>query len=419
MSRQQVLTLILAGGKGSRLGVLTKERAKPVMPFAGTLRLIDFALSNCMHSNLRDVWVIEQHELHSLNEHLSNGRPWDLDRTYGGLQVLPPYTAGTSDANENEEGGFAAGNADAIYRHRRLIRDFQPDVLLVLSADHVYKLDYNEVLRAHTERKAEVTIVTKDIAVEEASRFGTVMVGEENRITEFEYKPEKPQTGTVTTEVFVYDGASLLRTLDELAENKQKQKNANDESSSLKDFGHELLPRLVQQGRAFAHRFDGYWRDLGTIESYWEAHMDLLANTSELNIGDSSWIIRTFNPQQLPAQIHDTARITNSLISPGCAVHGKVERSILASGVKVEENAVVRDSIVLANSIIGRGAVVDFAIIDTEVSVGGRAQIGARLHASANTKIKTENLTIIGQRARISENAKVEPGEQVEPNTEV
>ncbi len=416
MAREKVLTLILAGGKGSRLGVLTKERAKPAMPFAGTHRLIDFALSNCMHSRLTDVWVIEQHELHSLNEHLSNGRPWDLDRTYGGLQVLPPYTSGIEDDKDDDdaqpEGGFAEGNADAIYRHRRLIRDFAPDVLLVLSADHVYKLDFNDVISEHLRRKAEVTIVTKEIPVEEAARFGTVFVGEDGRVTDFEYKPERPRSGIVTTEVFVYDAAVLLDTLDELAGRD------NSDDAPLKDFGHELLPHLVERGRAYAHSFGGYWRDLGTIETYWQAHMDLLADVPELDLHDRTWTIHTFNPQQLPARIHQTARIDNSLISPGCDVRGHVERSVLAPGVRVAEGARVSDSVILKDCVIDADAQIDFAIIDSGAQIDRAARIGSPRASNAGGKIRDEEIALVGQAARINANARVEPGAQIVPREE-
>lgn len=417
MPRHKILALILAGGKGSRLEVLTTERAKPVMPFGGTHRLIDFALSNCMHSRLSDVWVIEQHQLHSLNEHLSNGRPWDLDRTFGGLQVLPPYTADAPDEGEGHEGGFAAGNADAIYRHRRLIRDFQPDILIVLSADHVYKLDYNDVIRAHVERKAQLTIVTKDIPIEEAHRFGTVIVGADNRITGFEYKPEKPRSGKVTTEVFIYDANVLLSTLDELA--APADDTASDEESGtteLKDFGHELLPHLVAAGHAYNYQLESYWRDLGTIESYWRAHMDLLADKPELDLADRSWTIHTFNPHHLPARIHETARISNSLISPGCVVRGRVERCVLSPNVIIEEDAVVRDSVILANCVVERGARIAFSIVDAEVIIGSGAQVGAPPSLASIDDVMDEHLAVIGRCVQVGTNSKVEAGARVDAN---
>jgi glucose-1-phosphate adenylyltransferase len=223
MIKSKILALILAGGTGGRLETLTENRAKPVMPFGGFYRLIDFALSNCAHSGISDVWVIEQYELHTLNEHLSNGRPWDLDRTYGGLLVLPPF-----ENKRSAEGGFATGNADAIYRHRQFIRSFGPDILIVLSADHIYKLDFRDVIKEHLKNKADVTMVTTRVPPNEsASRFGVVKIKRNGRIEDFQYKPESPESELITTEVFVYDAPNLLETLDKLAA----------DGDSLKDFG--------------------------------------------------------------------------------------------------------------------------------------------------------------------------------------
>ncbi|HEY9421281.1 MAG TPA: sugar phosphate nucleotidyltransferase, partial [Thermoanaerobaculia bacterium] len=311
----KVLVLILAGGEGGRLEVLTAERAKPAMPFGGVYRLIDFPLSNCLHSGLSDVWVVEQYELHSLNEHLANGRPWDLDRTYGGLRVLPPYQR----KSKVEEGGFAEGNADAIYRHKSLIREFGPDVLLVLSADHVYRLDYREVIDRHRETGAAVTLVTTRVPKEEAGRFGVVQVDGDGRVTGFEYKPESPKSDLVTTEVFAYDAPRLLETLDRLA------RDTEGEESGLKDFGHELIPLLVQEGQAREFRHEGYWRDVGTIESYWEAHMELLESKPSLVLDDPDWPLRTYGTQRLPARVEGSAQIHGCLISSGCRIAGRVE----------------------------------------------------------------------------------------------
>jgi glucose-1-phosphate adenylyltransferase len=377
MKRPKVLALILAGGKGGRLGSLTANRAKPVMPFAGFYRLIDFALSNCRHSQISDVWVIEQYQLHSLNEHLSNGRPWDLDRTYGGLQVLPPNQ--DRDDSSTDEGGFATGNADAIYRHRSFIRNFAPDVLVVLSADHVYKLDFRDVIDAHLANEADVTMVTTQVPENEsASRFGVVKTSEDGRITEFAYKPEKPESDLITTEVFVYNAPKLLDTLDVLA-------GDNDE---LKDFGHELIPNLVEQGKAFEFRFSGYWRDVGTIESYWRANMDLLEERSDLILDDSDWAILTFATQRVPAFIYETAEVTQSLIAPGSKIRGRVARSILAPGVVVEEGAEVEDSVVLHDAVIEKGAKLKRAIVDNS------ARISAN---SKGEKDEDSGITVFGQ----------------------
>jgi glucose-1-phosphate adenylyltransferase len=392
--RTKVLVLILAGGAGGRLEVLTAERAKPAMPFGGVYRLIDFPLSNCLHSGLSDVWVIEQYELHSLNEHLANGRPWDLDRTYGGLRVLPPHQR----KEENGEGGFAEGNADAIYRHRSLIREFGPDVLLVLSADHVYKLDYREVIDRHLESGAAATLVTTRVPREKAGRFGVVQVDGDGRVTDFEYKPESPRSDLVTTEVFAYDAVRLLDTLDQLAGETE------GDESGLKDFGHELIPSLVREGQAREFRHEGYWRDVGTIESYWEGHMELLEPETALVLDDPDWPLRSYGVQRLPARIEGTARIGASLISPGCRVAGRVERSVLGTGVVVEEGAEVRDSILIEKVVVKAGASVTRAILDEGVEVGEGAQVGE----------EDGDLVAVGQRARIGAEVKVEPGARVE-----
>ena len=294
--------MVLAGGKGGRLDVLTEQRAKPVVPFGGTLRLIDFSMSNCRHSHLPDVWVIEQYELNELNEHLANGRPWDMDRTYGGLQILPPFDIhekhkdnGDDDKGkkekdkkkdgngDNDEGGFAEGNADAIYKQRRLLKEFNPDLLLVVSADHVYKLDYRDVIDFHEEHQADVTMVTTKLPEgDTATRFGVVQVSEDGRVTHFDYKPKHPKSDIVTAEVFVYDFPKLMKTLDNLAEDGE-----------LNDYGEELLPQLVKEGNAWEFRLNSYWRDVGLPESYWQASMDLINKKAHLNLDDPEWPILT------------------------------------------------------------------------------------------------------------------------------
>lgn len=422
MQRQKILALILAGGKGSRLEVLTEERAKPTVPFAGTYRLIDFALSNCVHSRLSDVWVIEQYQLHSLNDHLANGRPWDLDRTYGGLQVLPPYVG--NDDDPDDEGGFAQGNADAIYRHKNLINGFAPDLLLILSADHLYKLDYRDVIEQHLANKAEVTMVVTRVPLKEASRFGVVEVNDDGLVTDFVYKPEHPTSDTVTTEVFVYNAKTLIETLDQLAGEGQPETNEKDQEKgvTLKDFGDKLLPRLVKDGRAFAYTFDGYWRDVGTVESYWKAHMDLLSGSlQQLALDDADWPILTYGTQRLPARIYSNAKIENSLISPGCVIRGAVIRSVLAPGVIVEADATVRDSIIWHDARIAGGASITRAVIDEEVEVGEKAVIGSS-RAEGKTiddeMIGNDDITLIGRRRRIEPAANIPTGARLKPEAE-
>ena len=357
MFKEKVLALILAGGVGGRLGILTENRAKPVVPFAGFYRLIDFALSNCMHSKISDVWVIEQYELHTLNEHLANGRPWDLDRTYGGLQVLPPYQEKNG---SKHEGGFAHGNADAIVRHLDFIKEFAPDILIVLSADHIYRLDFRDAIQTHLEKSAALTMVTTRVPPNEsASRFGVVEADKNGRVTNFEYKPDEPKSDFVTTEVFVYDAKILFDTLKELVERDK----------DLKDYGNELIPHFVKNKAAFEHRHNGYWRDVGTIKSYWQANMDLLEERTKLVIDDDDWAILTLAEQRVPAFVYSSGDVRNSLISHGCKIKGTVNRSVLSAGVAIEKGAEVSDSIVLSNAVIEEGVKLEKTIVDAGVTV--------------------------------------------------
>lgn len=357
--KKKVLALILAGGAGGRLGLLTDKKAKPVIPFAGFYRLIDFALSNCLHSAISDVWVIEQYELHSLNEHLSNGRPWDLDRTYGGLQVLPP--AQLSDTKSDEKGGFAEGNADAIYRQLELIEEFNADLIIVLSADHVYQFDFRDAITTHLEKKADLTIVSTRLPKgEKASRFGVLETdAKTGKVENFEYKPDKPKSDLITTEIFVYDAEILIDSLKTL-----KKKNA-----SLKDYGDELLPYLVEKGNVFEHRHEGFWRDVGTIKSFWKSQIALLDEKKKHFFDDPNWQILTLAAQRIPSFFLKNADVKNSLIAQGCRIEGKVERSILSHGVKVEKSAKVIDSIIFPNAVIEKNVEIKKVIVDSGVKV--------------------------------------------------
>ncbi len=372
MFKQKVLALILAGGTGGRLGLLTDECAKPVIPFAGFYRLIDFALSNCLHSEISDVWVIEQYELHSLNEHLSNGRPWNLDRTYGGLRILPPFE---NDEKSKDEGGFAHGNADAIVRHLKFIEDFKPDILIVLSSDHIYKLDFRDVIETHLEKKAALTMVTTKVPKgESASRFGVVEVNKNGSVSNFEYKSDKPKSDLITTEVFVYDAKILLDALKQLSK----------KDGELKDYGDELIPKFVKEKKVFEHRHNGYWRDVGTIKSYWQSQMDLLDENTKFAFDDDDWTILTLAEQRVPAFIYRSAKINNCLISNGCKIKGSVEHSILSANVTIEKNAEIKDSIILPNAVIENGVKLEKVIVDAGVKV-------SKAKAEKFEKLKKEN----------------------------
>jgi glucose-1-phosphate adenylyltransferase len=355
----EVLALVLAGGQGGRLRPLTARRAKPALPFAGVYRLIDFALSNLVNSRVRDVWVVEQFESNSINDHLLNGRPWDLDRNRGGLRIFAPHVKGDSD-----DDGFHQGNADAIWRNARYIREFAPKLLVVMSADHIYRLDVRPVLEAHRDTGATVTMVTTQVPAESATRYGTLKTDNKGRVNFWDYKPDEPQSGTVTTEVFVYTTNILLDVLEHLANEAKKRSKDSDDEGTLQDFGHELLPELVQQGNAWAWPMDGYWRDVGTIKSYWEGHMDLLRPDTPLHLDDSTWPILTAGIMRLPASVREGARVENSLLSPGCIVEGAVLNSVLCPGTIVEAGAVVSDSVILENARVKSDATVSHAIVD-------------------------------------------------------
>lgn len=358
--RPRVLAFVLAGGAGSRMGALTERRAKPALPFGGTHRLIDFPLSNCANSGIHDVWVVQQYLPHALEDHLANGRPWDLDRTSGGLLILQPFTGG-------EEGGFHKGNADSLWRHRRLIAQFGADVVLVLSADAVYRLDYRNLVDDHLARDADVTMATTVVA-EEAERFGVVATEADGRVRDFWYKPEKPPTDVVTIEVFAYRPAALIDTLDRLEE----------KDGELSDFGDALLPELVARGRAHEHRFEGYWRDVGTPDSYWQAHQDLLDGAVDFDLDDPRWPIRTTGSHRRPARIAAGGSVEDSLVAPGCVVHGRVVRSVLSPGVVVEKGAVVESSVVLNDAVVRGGARVERAVVDLCAEVDGEAEVEGR-----------------------------------------
>lgn len=339
MANGTVLAIVLAGGEGGRLGPLTEKRAKPVVSYGGTYRLIDFALSNLARAGIEDVWIVQQYRPYDLNRHLSNGRPWDLDRNRGGLLVMPPYTGGEKD-------GFAEGNADALHRQAEFIRDLAPEVVISLSADHVYRIDVDAVLRRHRETKAGCTMVTTELPGHDLTRYA-VVGAEEGRIVRFDYKPEEPEGDLVGTELFVYDTDLLLTTLDEIAEKEE-----------LKDYGHQLLPRLVENGQVAEFRHEGYWRDVGTLKAFLGGHLDLLGDDPAFRPDD----VRTATPLRPPAFVAKGAEIEESFVSPGARVHGRVVRSVIGPGAEVPKGVVVEDSVLLPDSRVEES--VRFAIVD-------------------------------------------------------
>lgn len=362
MARPRTLVLVLAGGAGSRLELLTEDRAKPVVPYGGAHRLIDFPLSNCQHSGIGDVWVVQQQHPASLADALANGRPWDLDRSTGGLLVLPP-------GQGSDREGWHHGTADALWKQARLIREFAPDALVVLSADAVYRCDYAEVVDGHLGSDAAVTMMTTRVARREASRYGVVETNTDGVVTSYADKPDRPASDVVTMEVFVLDPA---RVLDELESLMGRVKD----DEQLGDLGDHLFPRLVDEGVVREHRFTGYWRDVGTVDAYWESHMDLVRPRPRFVLDDPQWPILTAGHRAPAARVRDQADVGESMLSGGCEVAGTVHGSVLSSGVVVEAGAVVRQSVLLPGSTVRPGAVVERAVVDAGVTVGRDCSVG-------------------------------------------
>jgi glucose-1-phosphate adenylyltransferase len=384
MALPKILVLVLAGGKGSRLELLTETRAKPAVPFAGVYRLIDFPLSNCEHSGIADVWVSVQYQPQSVSEHLANGRPWDLDRTTGGLMMLPPFQGSV-------RGGFTEGTADGLWRQTELIRGFDPDALVVVSSDAVYKLDYREVAEAHLDSGAEVTMVTTEVAADDAARYGIVQVGDDGKVTDYAYKPDEPATTTATNEVFVFSPGPTLDRLEALS------REVGDDG--LEDLGDHLLPAQTRDGLARAYPLGGYWRDVGTVEAYWQAHRDFLSAEPPIDLDELSWPVHTRGGRHSAARVLDDGQIENSLLSGGTRVSGNVRGSVLSPGVVVEEGATVLDSVLLPGVRVRAGATVTRAVLDDNVEVGERATVGG-----------DGDITLVGRESRVEDGAELAAG---------
>jgi glucose-1-phosphate adenylyltransferase len=406
MARDGVLAIVQGGGKGSRMDVLTRERAKPALPFAGVYQLVDFPMSNLRHSGVEDVWLSVQYQADTLEEQVANGRPWDLDRNSGGFRLIVPQEGGAPDT-----AGFATGNADELYRIRDEIRSKGAGLTLLLSSDHVYRFDYTEAIDTHLRKEAECTVVTSEVSLAEAGQHATVVSNRLGRVTDFAYKPDHPTTGVVATEVFVYDTAVLVAVLDEL--HAELTATAGPDSTGIGDFGDHLLPRLVQRGRVFSHPMPGYWKDLGRPETYLAAHRDLIRGETSL-FDDPQWPIMARLPQRSPARIHAGARVEDSLVSPGCDIRGAVRRSVLGPGVVVEKGARIDDSVVFADVAVRQGARVSWSILDRQVTVDRDAVVGG---GRRKGPAESADITLVGRDSRIAVGATVARGARLEPGT--
>ena len=362
LPKQEVVAMLLAGGQGSRLGVLTRNLAKPAVPFGGKYRIIDFPLSNCVNSGIETVGVLTQYQPLELNDYIGNGQPWDLDSNNAGVHVLPPY-------QKQKKTDWYKGTANAIYQNIPFIERYNPDYVVVLSGDHIYKMDYSKMLNFHKEKNAACTIAVYEVPMAEASRFGILNTNEDGSITKFEEKPKQPQSNLASMGIYVFTWEKLRKYLEE-DENDPKSQN---------DFGKNVLPAMLNAGESmFAYRFEGYWKDVGTIESLWESNMDLLDPNIPLDLNDPEWRIYSRNPVMPPHYVAKGATIQNSLAAEGCNVYGTVDFSVLFAGVYVAPGAVVRDSIIMPGSRIEEGATVQYAIVAENSVVGANSVVGQR-----------------------------------------
>lgn len=360
MKKTECLAMILAGGQGSRLGALTKKIAKPAVPFGGKYRIIDFPLSNCHNSGINTVGILTQYQPLALHNYIGNGSAWDLDRKNGGVFILPPYA--------REKGAeWYRGTADAIYQNINFIEMIDPEYVLVLSGDHIYTMDYSWMIEAHKARKAEVTIGVFEVPWEEASRFGIMNTAKDGRITEFQEKPAKPMSNLASMGIYVFDWKLLKTYLEEDAK----------DSLSSHDFGKNVIPKMLNSDvKMYAYAFEGYWKDVGTIDSLWEANMELLSDEPELDLYDTSWRIFSVNPSLPPHYVDSKAKVKSSLISEGAIVYGEVENSVIFSGVRIEKGARVVNSVVMPFATIGAGAVVNKAVLGQNCEIGEGVSVG-------------------------------------------
>ena len=385
--KKECVAMLLAGGQGSRLYVLTHKTAKPAVNFGGKYRIIDFPLSNCANSGIDTVGVLTQYQPLALNEYIGTGLPWDLDRNYGGVKVLPPY--------QGKKGAdWYKGTANAIYQNLQFIERYDPDYVLVLSGDHIYRMDYAAMLAAHKASGAACTIAVIDVPIEEASRFGILTTDETGKIIRFTEKPKKPESTKASMGIYIFSRHELAKYLIADAEDP---KSAND-------FGKNIIPAMLAAGeKMMAYTFKGYWKDVGTIDSLWEANMDLLGEKPVLNLDDKSWRILSRHENAPPQIIGENGVVENSSITEGCAIYGTVRNSVLGENVQIMEGATVVDSVIMGDCIIHKDAVVEYSIIDRDVEIGEGARVG-------KAKDMAKGIAVLGEGMRVAANTVVADG---------
>ena len=400
MVSKDCVAMILAGGQGSRLGALTKKVAKPAVPFGGKYRIIDFPLSNCVHSGIDTVGVLTQYQPLELNRYIGNGNPWDLDRSHGGVYVLPPYQSAKT-------GEWYKGTANAIYQNISFLEGFKPENVLILSGDHIYKMHYGEMLKAHKESGAAATIAVMPVPWEEASRFGIMNVDDEGTITEFEEKPAEPKSNLASMGIYIFKYEALKKYL----EDDERDPNSSN------DFGKNIIPTMLNNNeKMVSFRFEGYWKDVGTIQSLWEANMDLLDDPPKFDLADRGWRIYSRNMALAPHYVGTNAKITNSTVTEGCNINGEIDHSVVFGGVELGEGSVIKDSVIMPGAKIGKGAVIENAVVGTDAVIGDRAKIGVNAAEDNKyaSKLCTHDLVLVEGGAHVDIDEEVYKGSMVE-----
>ena len=388
--KKECVAMLLAGGQGSRLYALTEKTAKPAVPFGGKYRIIDFPMSNCVNSGIYTVGVLTQYQPLVLNEYIGNGQPWDLDRANSGVTVLPPYQG-------KKSADWYRGTANAIYQNLAFIRRYDPDYVLILSGDHIYKMDYSEMLAAHKKNNADCTIAVLDVPLEEASRFGILNTDDTGRILEFEEKPAHPKSTKASMGIYIFNRDVLE---EYLIRDEEDKKSSND-------FGKNIIPNMLGDGKLmYTYGFKGYWKDVGTIDSLWEANMELLGTPPKFDINDKKWRIYSRTPADAPHFVGDHSQIVNSLVTEGCEIDGVVENSVLSNGVKVERGAYVKDSVIMSDVVIKAGAAINYAILDEGAVVSEGAVVGQNKEIAAG-------IAVVGSGIEIPAGAKIPGGAMV------
>ena len=400
MVSKDCVAMILAGGQGSRLGALTKNVAKPAVPFGGKYRIIDFPLSNCVHSGINTVGVLTQYQPLELNRYIGNGNPWDLDRSHGGVYVLPPYQSAKA-------GEWYKGTANAIYQNLSFLESFKPENVLILSGDHIYKMHYGEMLKAHKESGAAVTIAVMPVPWEEASRFGIMNVDEEGTITDFEEKPAEPKSNLASMGIYIFTYEVLKKYLE--ADER--------DPSSANDFGKNIIPTMLENGeKMVSFRFEGYWKDVGTIHSLWEANMDLVDQPPKFDLNDRSWSIYSRNMALAPHYVGQNAKITNSTVTEGCFIDGEIKHSVIFGGGELGEGSVVSDSVIMPGAKIGKNVVIEKAVIGADAVIGDGAKVGVNSSDDNKyaSKLCTNDLVLIESGAEVGVEEDICKGSMVE-----